>query len=135
MPTPLSACAPRVLTVLLPLALLTAGCSETRDAVTTVADCAGIVSDIAGSGLSGVPTQEQAETAVRRLDERVSGLRSPEVREAAGDLRDRLRELQEAARSGDPAAAQAAAERARAAAGTTADACGLPLDQLLGGTR
>jgi len=125
----------RLLPALLPLALLTAGCSETRDAVTTVADCAGIVSDIAGSGLSGVPTQEQAETAVRRLDERVSGLRSPEVREAAGDLRDRLRELQEAARSGDPAAAQAAAERARAAAAATADACGLPLEQLLGGTR
>ena len=122
----------RLLTALLPLALLTAGCSGTRDAVTTVADCAGLVSDVAGSGLSGVPTQEQAEATVRRLDERVSGLSSPEVREAAGDLRDRLRELQEATRSADPAAAQAAAERARAAAGTTADACGLPLDQLLG---
>jgi hypothetical protein len=125
----------RLLTALLPLALLTAGCGETRDAVTTVADCAGLVSDIAGSGLSGVPTQEQAETAVRRLDERVSGLSSPEVREAAGDLRDRLRELQEAARSADPAAATAAADRARAAASATADACGVPLDQLLGGNR
>lgn len=125
----------RLLPALLPLALLAAGCGQTRDAVTTVADCAGIVSDIAGSGLSGVPTQEQAEAAVRRLDERVSGLSSPDVREAAGDLRDRLRELQEAARSADTAAAQAAAERARTAAGATADACGVPLDQLLGGTR
>lgn len=125
----------RLLTALLPLVLLTASCSETRDAVTTVTECAGLVSDIAGSGLSGVPTQEQAETAVRRLDERVSGLSSPEVREAAGDLRDRLRELQEAARSADPAAAQAAAERARASAGATADACGVPLEQFLGGNR
>ncbi len=48
MPISLSACAPRVLTVLLPLALLTAGCSDTRDAVATVADCAGLVSDLAG---------------------------------------------------------------------------------------
>lgn len=125
----------RLLPALLPLALLTAGCSETRDAVTTVADCAGIVSDIADSGLPGVPTQEQAEQAVSRLDKRVSGLRSPDVREAAGDLRDRLRALEEAARSADPAAAQAAAERARASASATAEACGVPLDQLLGGTR
>jgi hypothetical protein len=125
--------ASRLLTVLLPLALLAAGCSETRDAVTTVSDCAGIVSDIAGSGLSGVPTQEQAEAAVRRLDERVSGLNSPDVRDAAGELRDRLRELQEAARSADPAAARAAADRAREAAAATAEVCGLPLDQLLGG--
>lgn len=123
----------RLLTVLLPLALLAGGCSQAREAASTVSDCAGLASDIARSGLSGTPTQAQAEEAVRRLDERVSSLESPDVRDAATDLRDALRELQEAARSSDPAAARQAADRARDAAGRTAQACGLPADQFLGG--
>lgn len=118
----------RLMPLLLPLVLLTAGCSQ----VDQVSDCAGLAADVARSGLSGVPTQAEAEAAVQRLDERVEGLDSPQVREAAGDLRDRLRELQEAARSADPAAARAAAERAREAARRTADVCGLPADQFLG---
>ena len=122
----------RLLTVLLPLVLLTGGCAEARDAASTVADCAGLASDVARSGLSGTPTRAEAEEAVRRLDERVSSLDSPEVRDAATDLRDRLRELQEAARAGDAAAARSAADRAREAARRTAQECGLPADQFLG---
>jgi hypothetical protein len=117
----------RLLTLLLPLVLLTAGCSEAR----TVTDCAGLAADVARSGLSGVPTQAEAEAAVQRLDERVSSLESDDVRNAATELRDRLRELQEAARAADPAAARAAAEQAREAARRTAEACGLPADQFL----
>lgn len=122
----------RLLTVLLPLALLTSGCAEARDAASTVSDCAGLASDVARSGLTGTPTRAEAEEAVRRLDDRISSLDSPDVREAATELRDRLRELQEAARTGDAAAARSAADRAREAAGRAAQACGLPADQFLG---
>lgn len=123
----------RLLPALLPLALLVGGCAEARDAASTVSDCAGLASDIAQSGLAGVPTQAEAERAVQRLDERVQSLQSEQVRNAATELRDRLRELQEAARSADPAAAQQAADRARAAARRTAEACSLPAGQFLGG--
>ena len=123
----------RCSTVLLALVLLTAGCTGARDAASTVTDCAGLASDVARTGLSGVPTQSEAEQAVSRLDERVETLDSPAVRDAATELRDRLRDLQQAARSADPAAAQQAAEDARAAARRTAQACGLPAEQFLGG--
>jgi hypothetical protein len=122
----------RLLAALLLPAVLAAGCSEARETVSAVKDCAGLASDVARSKLSGVPTQAEAEEAVRRLDERVDSLSSPDVREAATDLRDRLREVQEAARSQDPAAAKQAADRARDAAKRTAEACGLPAEQFLG---
>ena len=124
---------PRLIPLLLPAALLLGGCAEAREVASTVTDCAGLASDVAQSGLGGVPSQAQAEQAVQRLDERVQSLESEQVRDAATDLRDRLRELQEAARSADPVAARQAAERARAAARRTAEACGLPADQFLGG--
>lgn len=123
----------RLLLLLLPIALLTGACSGARDAVSTVTDCAGLASDVAASGLAGVPTQAEAEQAVQRLDERVQSLQSPAVRAAAIDLRDQLRQLQAAARSADPVAARAAADGARTAARATADACGVPADQFLGG--
>ena len=119
------------LAVLLTGVLLT-GCSETRDAVSGASDCAGLAADIARTGLSGVPTQEEAQQAVDRLDERVQGLDDGKVKDAASGLRDRLRELQEAARSADPAAVQTAASQARDAARDTAQACGLPAEQFLG---
>ena len=118
--------------VLLPLALAT-GCAQAQDTADKVRDCAALASDVARSGLQGVPTQEEAEAAVKRLDDRVEQLDSEEVRDAATVLRDRLRELQSAARSADPAAARQAADRARAAARDAAEACSLPVDQFLGG--
>jgi len=118
--------------LLLPLVLLTAGCAEARDTAATVQDCAGLASDVARTGLSGVPTQAEAEAATRRLDERVSSLDSEAVRDAAVELRDRLRELQQAARSSDPAAARQAAERAREAARQAAEVCGVSPEQFLG---
>jgi hypothetical protein len=117
--------------LLLTVVLLT-GCSEARNAVSTVSDCAALARDVASTGLSGVPTREEAETALQRLDDRVDGLADTRVRDAAADLRDRLRELAEATRSADPVAAQEAAERARDAATSTAEACGLPAEQFLG---
>jgi hypothetical protein len=117
--------------LLLTVVLLT-GCSEARNAVSTVSDCAALARDVASTGLSGVPTREEAETALQRLDDRVDGLADTRVRDAAADLRDRLRELAEATRSADPVAAQEAAERARDAARSTAEACGLPAEQFLG---
>ena len=117
---------------LLLTAVLLTGCSEARNAVSTVSDCAALARDVASTGLSGVPTREEAETALQRLDDRVEGLADTRVRDAAGDLRDRLGELAEATRSADPVAAQEAAARARDAARSTAEACGLPAEQFLG---
>lgn len=112
--------------------LLATGCSEAQNAVSGAADCAALASAIAGTGLSGLPTRAEAEQAVQRLDEQVQGLDDPEVRDAAGDLRDHLRQLQEAVRSADPVAVQQATQRARGAAEDTARACGIPVEQLLG---
>ena len=123
----------RLLLPLLLTGLLTTGCSEARDAVGGAAECASLATDIARTGLDGVPTAAEAEQAVQRLDDRVQDLENAEVREAAGTLRDRLRDLQEAARSADPAAVQQAVADAREAARGTAEACGLPADQFLAG--
>ena len=121
----------RLLPLLVPVLLLT-GCSEAVETATTVRDCAGLATDVARSGLAGTPTQAEAEAAVDRLDERIAGLESTTVREAATTLRDRLRELQAAAASADAAGAQAAVTAARDAARDAAEACGLPADQFLG---
>jgi len=120
-----------LLPVLLLVAVLGTGCSDPRDSAAQLSDCTALASDVAKLGLKGAPTQADAEAAVRRLDDRLGDLKSPEVREAAGELRDRVRELQEAARSGDAAATRAAVERARDAARAAAEACGLPADALL----
>jgi len=122
----------RTVVPLLLVAVLAAGCSSTREAVGNAGDCAALAGDVARSGLSGVPTQAEAEEAVQRLDDRVQELDDGPVRDAAEDLRTRLRELQEAARSADPAAVREAAGRARDAARSTAEACGLPVERFLG---
>jgi hypothetical protein len=114
------------------LALLGAGCSDPRDSAARLSDCSALATDVADLGLDGAPTQSDVEAALQRLEDRLADLKSPEVRDAAGDLRDRVRELQEAARSGDSAATTAAVERARDAARTAAETCGLPADALLG---
>lgn len=125
-----------LLAVLLPIALLCTGCSgavdKAVDKATAVKDCAGLATDVARTKLSGTPTQADAEQAVQRLDDRIGSLDSPAVRDAATELRDQLRAVQAAARSADPAAAQLATDRARAAAKRTAEACGLPAEQFLG---
>ena len=94
--------------------LLLTGCSEAAETASTVRDCAGLASDVARSGLAGTPTQTEAQAAVDRLDERIAGLGSTTVKDAATTLRDRLRELQEAAAAADPAAAKTAVTAARA---------------------
>ena len=120
--------------LLLPLAvsgLLLSGCSQAEEAVGTVSDCAALARDVASLGLSGVPSVQDAEQAVQRLDDRVQDLRDEQVREAATTLRDRLREVEEAATAADPVAARSALEGARDAARDTAEACGLPADQFV----
>jgi len=121
------------MTLLVPSLLLLGGCSEARGTAGAVRDCAGLAADTARSGLSGVPTRAEAEQSVQRLDDRISGLDSPDVREAATALRDRLREVQETVASADPSAVAGAVQAARDAAGSAAAACGLSADQFLGG--
>lgn len=121
----------RLALLLLCLLPLTA-CSEVRETADRASGCVALARDVASAGLDSTPTQAEAEEAVRRLDERVEQLDDPQVREAAGRLRDRLRELQEAVATGDPTAVQQAADAARGAARDVASACSLPVDQFLG---
>ena len=123
----------RALLALLPLALLAGGCDAAQETADKVQDCAGLASDVARSGLTGVPSEQEAQDALQRLDDRVESLDSQEVRDAATELRDRLGELVDATRDADPAAARAAADRAREAARGAAEACSIPVDQFLGG--
>jgi len=122
-----------VMTLLVPSLLLVGGCAEARDTATAVRDCAGLAADAARSGLSGVPTQSEAEQAVQRLDDRIGEIDSPDVRDAATALRDRLREVQEAVASADSSAVTGAVQAARDAAESAAAACGLSAEQFLGG--
>lgn len=123
----------RLLVPLLLTGLLATGCSEAREAVGGATECVSLAADVARTGLDGVPSAAEAEQAVQRLDDRVQGLQDAEVRDAATTLRDRLRDLQEAAQSADPAAVERAVTEAREAGRSTAEACGLPADQFLGG--
>ena len=123
--------------LLVPLAVLLTGtalsaCSEVQDTANRAQECVGLARDAASAGLDRTPTVEDAEAAARRLDDRVAELDDEELKESAGALRDRLRELAEAARSADPARAQQAADAARQAARDTAETCGVPVDQFLG---
>jgi hypothetical protein len=122
---------PALALLALPLALT--ACSEVSETAGRASDCAGLVRDVASAGLSGTPSVADAEAAARRLDERVGSIDDARLREATGTLRDRVDALARAARAADPAAVQAAVEEARAAARDTAQLCGVPVDQLLGG--
>ena len=120
------------LALLVTSTVLLTGCAQARETAGTIQDCAGLVSDVASTGLQGVPTKAQAEQAVQRLDERVQSLGPGAVREAATALRDRLDELQQAAGRADAAAVRKATTDARDAAATAAKACSLPVEQFLG---
>lgn len=122
----------RALPLLLGLGLAVAGCGGVTDTVDRAGDCVGLARDVAATGLDGTPSLEDAEAALRRLDERVAALDEGEVRDAATVLRDRLRELTDAVRSGDTAAARQAADGVRTAAREAAETCGVPVDQFLG---
>jgi hypothetical protein len=117
------------LLLLLPLT----ACSEVAETAGRAGDCAGLVRDVASAGLSGTPSAADAEAAARRLEDSVQDIGDATLRESASALRDRVQALAEAARSADPPRAAAAAEDARAAARETAELCGVPVDQLLGG--
>lgn len=129
---------PRLLLAAL-LLTATAACSQdvgsavnsATDTAAKTRDCARLAQEVASTGLGSIPSLAEAEQAVRRLDEQVAGLDNEEVRAAAGTLRDRLEELVTAARQGDAAAIQAAADSARTAAENTARTCGLPADRFL----
>jgi len=120
--------------LLLPTALLVLlpACSEVRETAGRAGDCAGLIRDVAATGLSGTPSLDDAEAAVRRLDDRLQEIDDEELAAATRALRDRLQELVEAARSADADGARAAADDARAAARETARLCGVPVDQVLG---
>lgn len=122
----------RLAPALLLLVLLTA-CSEVRETAGRAGDCAGLVRDVAATGLSGTPSVEDAEAAVRRLDDRLQEIDDEELASATRTLRDRLQELVTAARAADADGARAAADSARDAARETASLCGVPVDQVLGG--
>lgn len=118
--------------LLLCLLPLTA-CAQVQETAGRASDCVSLARDVAAAGVAGTPSIEDAERAVQRLDERIPTLGDDELRAAATTLRDRLRELEVAARAADPAAVSQAAEAAREAARETARSCSLPVEQFLGG--
>ena len=120
---------------LLPAALLlvlTTACQGATDTANKVQDCAALAQDAAAAGLDRVPSRSEAESAVRRLDERIANLKDEQVKNAAATLRDRLREVVQATRNGDPQDVQQAVAQARDAARDTARTCGLPADRFGG---
>jgi hypothetical protein len=111
--------------------LLLVGCASAQQAVDRTTDCVALAGDVAAAGLDGTPTLADAEAAVQRLDDRLASLDEGDVRDAATVLRDRLVDVVEAARAGDPAALQEAGDAARQAARDAAATCGVPVDRFL----
>lgn len=110
----------------------TTACSEGQDLATRAEDCAALAQDVAASGLEDTPTQQEAEQAVNELNQQIDELTDSDLQQAATMLRDRLREVQEAAAGTDTAEVEQAADEAREAARDVAETCGLPVDEVLG---
>lgn len=114
------------------LLVLTTACAGATGAASKVQDCAGLAQDAAAAGLDRAPSLAEAEDAVRRLDDRIANLEDEQVKSAAQTLRDRLRDVVQAARSADQPRLQKAVADARDAARETARTCGLPVDRFGG---
>lgn len=120
------------------LALALAGCSDTQEAVNSVSatvgkltDCAGLARDVASAGINRVPTQAQADAAQRKLKDRVATIGDARVKDAAGELADKVGGLADAIRSSDRAAISAKVSEVRAAVASAARACNLPMEQFV----
>ena len=114
-----------------------AGCDAAQQAqdigqgVDKAADCAALVGELTGVSWSDVQqVPAQAEEAAQKLDQRLREVDDADVKRAGEALRDRVRELADAARSADAADAQAALVDVEAAARRLAAACDVNVDQV-----
>ena len=116
-----------------------AGCEAAQQAqdigqgVDKAADCAGLVSELAGVDWSDVrQAPAEAEQAAQRLDQRLREVDDADVKQAGEALRDRVRALADAARRADTADVRRAAADVETAARRLANTCGVDVDQVGG---
>ena len=123
---------PRAVTAVVTAAVLVAGCGIGNDAAGTAKLCAGLAKDLAGAGLTGTPTLEQARAAGKQLDGRVRQPASPKLHEAVIQLHQRLHALEAAHQRGDAGDVARLASEARGDAADAARACKLPVERFTG---
>jgi hypothetical protein len=116
-----------------------AGCEAAQQAqeigqgVDKAADCAGLVGELTGVDWNDVgKAPAEAEQAADKLDQRLREVDDADVKQAGQALRDRVRQLADAARSADAADAQQALDNVEAAARRLAGACDVNVDQVGG---
>ena len=109
------------------IALLLVGCGIGDNEAGTSRLCAVLGRDLAGGGLSAIPTQEQARVVGGRLDARVRQPAAPALHDAVIRLHQRLHALEAAHRRGDDADVRRLARQARNDAADAARACDVPV--------
>lgn len=128
-------------------AMLLAGCGLADDAkdaaadkardvpgVSAVADCAALARAVTSANVDDPSaTAESLEEQARQLDDRIRSIESTEVRQAVETLSQRVKSLAEAVARNDAADRQKALDDVRTAARDAAGACGIPVEQILGG--
>jgi hypothetical protein len=123
------------LALVLALPVLT-GCEAAQQAqqgVDKAADCAGLVGELTGIDWSDVQrAPAEAEQAAQRLDQRLREVDDADVKAAGEALRDRVRQLADAAGNASTADAQQALDNVEAAARRLAGACDVNVDQVGG---
>ena len=115
---------------------LLAGCEAAQQAqqgVDKAADCAGLVGELTGVDWNAVrQAPAQAEQAAQKLDQRLQEVDDADVKAAGQALRDRVRQLADAAGNANAADAQQALDDVEAAARRLAGACDVNVDQVGG---
>ena len=111
--------------------LLAAACTTSASRADNAALCSALSADLAGTGLAGTPSREQAGTAATRLDARVTQVADPGLHDAVVRLHQHLHELDISWHRRGPDAVGRAADRARTDARQAARACHLPADAFL----
>jgi hypothetical protein len=116
-----------------------AGCEAAQQAqevgqgVDKAADCAALVGELTGISWNDVQqAPAEAEQAAQRLDQRLREVDDADVKAAGEALRDRVRELADAAGNANAADAQQALDDVEAAARRLASACDVNVDQVGG---
>ena len=116
-----------------------AGCEAAQQAqeigqgVDKAADCTGLVGELTGIDWSDVrKVPAEAEQAAQKLDQRLREVDDADVKAAGEALRDRVRQLADAAGNASTADAQQALDNVEAAARRLAGACDVNVDQVGG---
>ena len=116
-----------------------AGCEAAQQAqdigqgVDKAADCAGLASELTGVDWNDVrQAPAEAEQAADKLDQRLREVDDADVKRAGEALRDRVRQLADAARNASAADAQKALADVEAAARRLASTCGIDAGEVGG---